>query len=1574
MSTLTLLFPSFLRPAGGSRGAALSVLLATYAAAAITISAPIPIGTIGQPYTASLIAAGGNGPYGYALVSGSLPTGLSLSSGGTISGTPSSAGQFVLGIQSTDSTNATGLSNVALRVNSTSGLQIATTTLSAGRIGNLYDFTLVAQGGTTPYSWDLLLGGGALPSGMSLSSSGRILGTPSSGGVFPVVVRVTDINGSSFQAALTLRVDAAVLLISSTSLAAAPANVPYNQTINAIGGNAPYLFNLLSGSLPPGLSLSSAGVISGTPSNAGTYNFFIRATDASAAVAQASFSIIVSPSGPRLLPPTLANGIVNQAYSGALLAQGGTAPYSFAIISGSLPTGLALSSTGAISGTPNISGVFPITVRLTDAAGQSTQADLLFNVNSSLFTITNVTPSNAFANSPYSLNLSTTGANGLVAFTLLSGSLPSGLALTSTGMVTGTPLAVGTTSFVIRAIDATGATAQLPLNIRVQSSTLAISSVGLANGQVGQPYSSTLTASNGTPPYSFALSGGFLPLGLTLSLNGNVSGSPTAGGLFQAIFRVTDVNGAASQRILPIFIAANGLSLTSLTLASARRDQSYSSILQATGGTPPYTFELEGLLPPGLALSPSGLLFGSPTQATGGLFTVRVTDAAGVSSFVTYNFNINTSTLNVGSPFPGPGQLARAYSYTFLSTGANGTTTYTVDSGALPPGLELNPNGTLSGIPTALGTYFFNLKATDAVSSALFGEVISIGTSQLGFASLQLPDVTVGNQYFFALTGVGGTAPYVFSLASGTLPPGLALATSGTITGLATTSGSYPITLRVTDASGASATTTAVFLVNTGGTFSIATSAVPTARPGEPYSSIIVATGGTAPYTFSLVGGSSLPAGLSLSAGGILSGVSLTDGSATFVVRAQDATGASTQRTLTLGISSLNLSLANIALPGGIVGNGYSAILNPTGGLAPYTVSIVSGALPPGITLSSGGILSGTPTTAGTYPLVIRLTDANGNQFQRALSISIGTNFLSFSGAILPNVFVGQRYRADLVASNGVAPYVFSIANGSLPGGLTLSPNGVISGIPTTAGQSTVIFRVIDAIGVTALSTITFGANQSTLNFGFTILPISTVGQAFNFASTASGGASPYTYTVLSGLPPGLTMSAAGVFRGAPTQEGTYNVLLRVQDSAGLSVESTYVLTVAPAGFRVSNQSLQAAALNQSYNQALTTSGGSGTVTFSVVMGSLPTGLSLSSAGVISGIPNVIGSFPLSIRAVDGNNAVVTANFTLVVFNPVVTFATNSLPSGTIGQSFNQNVTLSGGTGPYTVILNSGSLPPGLTLSTAGALTGTPTTAGTYTFNLRATDSVGQSVNGDFLIGIGGIGAPSLLSVVSSANYAGSGVAPGEIVVLFGTNLGPANLLSFSLVNSGVGTTLGGTRVLFDGIPAPLIYTSANQVAVVTPFGLAGRTVVRVSVEMNGVPSATIQIPVRTAKPAIFTLDSSGNGPGALLNQNATVNSPQNPADRLSIITLYVTGVGQTAPASQDGQVVNTTSSLVNPVTVTVNGQPAEVVYAGNAPGLVPGVAQVNVRLPSGVVSGLNTVTVSSGAITSGGNVTIFVR
>ena len=366
-----------------------AVFTAQSALAAITVGTALPQGLVGQPYLATLTASGGTAPYAHILSGGGLPPGLSLATNGLIAGTPALAGQFNFTVQSTDATNATGLTALTVRITGVSGLVISTQSLPSGRLGTVYDLTLSAFGGAAPYSFDLLLGGGALPTGLSLSSSGRILGTPTAGGVFPLIIRATDANGSSYQASYSLRIEAASLTISTTSLAGASSNLPYNQTVIAIGGAPPYTFDLLAGSLPPGVTLAPSGILSGTPTNSGTYNFFLRVTDASGMTAQASYSVIVAGTGLRLVISSLPTGIINQGYNGALLAQGGTAPYTFTLVSGTFPAGLTLSSTGSISGTPLTTGVFPITIRLTDSAGQSTQSDVLVNINAGVFNITN---------------------------------------------------------------------------------------------------------------------------------------------------------------------------------------------------------------------------------------------------------------------------------------------------------------------------------------------------------------------------------------------------------------------------------------------------------------------------------------------------------------------------------------------------------------------------------------------------------------------------------------------------------------------------------------------------------------------------------------------------------------------------------------------------------------------------------------------------------------------------------------------------------------------------------------------------------------------------------------------------------------------------------------------------------------------------------------------------------------------------------------------------------------------------------------------------------------------------------
>jgi uncharacterized protein (TIGR03437 family) len=214
-------------------------------------------------------------------------------------------------------------------------------------------------------------------------------------------------------------------------------------------------------------------------------------------------------------------------------------------------------------------------------------------------------------------------------------------------------------------------------------------------------------------------------------------------------------------------------------------------------------------------------------------------------------------------------------------------------------------------------------------------------------------------------------------------------------------------------------------------------------------------------------------------------------------------------------------------------------------------------------------------------------------------------------------------------------------------------------------------------------------------------------------------------------------------------------------------------------------------------------------------------------------------------------------------------------------------------------------------------------------------------------------GPPQLLSraVVNAANLLPSPVAPGELVTLFGADLGPAAGAYARPDASGrFATNLAGVRVLFDRVPAPVLYAQTYQVNAIVPFSVTPGATIEVRVEYNGTQSTAARIAIAEAAPAIFTLDapSPRGGRAAALNQDGTINSPENPAPVGSILTLYVTGAGVMQPAIPDGQVVTITNArLALPVFVSFyGGGTAEILYAGPAPGIVAGVLQINVRVP----------------------------
>lgn len=212
--------------------------------------------------------------------------------------------------------------------------------------------------------------------------------------------------------------------------------------------------------------------------------------------------------------------------------------------------------------------------------------------------------------------------------------------------------------------------------------------------------------------------------------------------------------------------------------------------------------------------------------------------------------------------------------------------------------------------------------------------------------------------------------------------------------------------------------------------------------------------------------------------------------------------------------------------------------------------------------------------------------------------------------------------------------------------------------------------------------------------------------------------------------------------------------------------------------------------------------------------------------------------------------------------------------------------------------------------------------------------------------------AATPLVVRNGASYEASPVSPGEIVSVFGSGLGPESGVIGPVDAGGrLSNSLAGTKLLFDGIPAPLLFVSAGQVNGIVPFEVIGTSSTRVTVEYQGLRAGEISVPVAPASAGLFSANGVGQGRGAILNQDASPNSPENPASQGSVVSVFATGGGQTDPPGENGKLSDAPLSLLSPVSVQIGGLEAAVLYAGAAPGFA-GLVQINVSLPSGVTAG----------------------
>ncbi len=235
----------------------------------------------------------------------------------------------------------------------------------------------------------------------------------------------------------------------------------------------------------------------------------------------------------------------------------------------------------------------------------------------------------------------------------------------------------------------------------------------------------------------------------------------------------------------------------------------------------------------------------------------------------------------------------------------------------------------------------------------------------------------------------------------------------------------------------------------------------------------------------------------------------------------------------------------------------------------------------------------------------------------------------------------------------------------------------------------------------------------------------------------------------------------------------------------------------------------------------------------------------------------------------------------------------------------------------------------------------------------------------------------STSSIANSASYQQGAVSAGLIVTIVVPGIGPATTVLTQLTADGAffTTQLGETRVLFDGLAAPMVYATSGQFSAIVPYEVAGKASTQMQIEFQGMLSNSITLPVVPSQPGLFSVDSTGSGPGVIQDLNYNLNSANNPAPRGSYVMVYATGEGQTSPAGVDGKlaVAPYPGPLLH-VTVTIDGIAANVIYAGAAPGYVAGLLQIDVQIPDGAASGARPIVLTVGDAQSQTSVTVAVQ
>lgn len=1022
---------------------------------------------------------------------------------------------------------------------------------------------------------------------------------------------------------------------------------------------------------------------------------------------------------------------------------------------------------------------------------------------------------------------------------------------------------------------------------------------------------------------------------------------------------------------------------------------------------------------PGSGNTPAQILVGATSAflASGSYNGVITITSSGVSNSplsvpVTLNIGsqLASSPTSISFNYQSGGAIPNPTSIAVNSTSGSGVG-YTASAQTTSGGTWLLVNPTSGTTPGTVNVSF----NPSGLSAGTYSGTVHLAAAAVGTAALDVPvTLTISANPTLSVTPSGGLS---FAYQTGTSSPG-----AQTLT-FATNGGAVQFNLSPQTTSGGS-----WLVLNTfGGQASqsapqaVSVSANVSGLPAGVYSgSIVVSSPSAANPTFTI------PVSLLVSANPLL-----LLGAQPAAFNYQIGGGIPTAQTVQVNSSSTPLAFSAAVAT---VSGGSWLSVSPQNGTTPQPltlsvnpVGLAAGQYTGSITVSSAG--------AGNSPQTITVTlNVSATNMLNVSSGSLLFNYQTTTN-LLPNAQV-----VNVTSTGGPVSYTVSAttsscgnwlnvsqASGTTPGAFNVSVN--TTGITPQACTGSI---TVSSAGAGNTVTIPVSLNVSTnpllniaptsLNFAaplgagslptplsisltstdsssipFTVGASTSTGGSWLFV-TSSTGSTPSNVQVTvnpSGLPVGIYTGTVTITSPNLPAAQAIPVTLTVTSNITAAANPASVTLAAPMNSTtpVTAQVQITATGPVTFSTAASTVQGGTWLSVSPAGGSTPGTITISANA--TGLSQGVYSGQVTVQIPGANNSPINIPVTLTVgpaasvtvSAQTLTF-TSALGAGSNPATQTFNVTSVGGPVQFSVAAATTSCGNFLTATPASATTPAAVTVGVDVTNLpqgNCSGTVTISAPGfapqtvPVTLTITQAAAPVITAVTNAASYNPGPVAPGEIVTIFGANMGPTTLTTVTtLTNNAFPTTLGGVQVFFDNNPAPLIYVRNNQLSAVVPFEVAGRPTTNVTVRYLNQTSGPLSVRVVDFAPGIFTSNQQGSGQGAVVNQNGELNSATAPAARGQVIAIYMTGAGLMTSGNTTGGVLSPTPlptlPSTAPVTVTIGGQTAQVQYAGGAPGLIAGAYQINAVIPAGAASGTQTLVVSVAGQPAQSNVTLNVQ